>query len=151
MLTVAGKIEAVIETFANISAGAEIAKELVVTKVTELLAPVVGAAHESEVAAMNSLTTNIHMLFAAFYRPSGGRGAILIEAHAFPSDRYAAFSQLAHHGYDPDEFCIEVEPRADDGLLHTEDIIGSIDANWERTALVWLGGVNYLSGQVSRK
>jgi kynureninase len=45
-----------------------------------LMAEVVGAEDAKlEVAAMNSLTVNLHMLMAAFYRPSAGRGAILIE------------------------------------------------------------------------
>lgn len=114
------------------------------------LAELVGARPdlaEIEVGAMNSLTVNLHLLMAAFYRPTDGRAAILIEAGAFPSDRYAVGSQIAHHGRDPAEWLIEVSPRSD-GLLHTEDIIGTIEANRSRLALVLLGGVNYLTGQV---
>ena len=60
-----------------------------------LMADVVGAEDAKlEVAAMNSLTVNLHMLMAAFYRPSAGRGAILIEAGAFPSDRIAVVTQV---------------------------------------------------------
>ena len=114
-----------------------------------LLAPLVGADDaELEVGAMNSLTVNLHLLMAAFYRPSAGRAAILIEAGAFPSDRYAVGSQIAHHGFDPSAEMIEVAPRASDGLLHTADILATIDAHRERLALVLLGGVNYLTGQV---
>jgi len=114
------------------------------------LAELVGAKPELaelEVGAMNSLTVNLHMLMAAFYRPTDGRAAIIIEAGAFPSDRYAVGSQIKHHGRDPAEWLIEVQPRAD-GLLHTEDILATIDANRGRLALVLLGGVNYLTGQV---
>ena len=118
----------------------------------EFLAPLyagmVGAKDaELEVGAMNSLTVNLHLLMAAFYRPSGDRAAIIIEAGAFPSDRYAVGSQIRHHGRQPAEWLIEVQPRAD-GLLHTDDIISTIEANKERLALVLLGGVNYLTGQV---
>ena len=43
-------------------------------KLPELLGEVVGAEDaELEVAAMNTLTVNLHMLMAAFYRPSGER------------------------------------------------------------------------------
>jgi kynureninase len=114
-----------------------------------LFAEMVGAKDaDVEVGAMNSLTVNLHLLMAAFYRPTEGRAAILIEAGAFPSDRYAVGSQVKHHGRDPTEWVIEVQPRASDSLLHTEDILRHIDENESRLALVLLGGVNYLTGQV---
>ena len=118
-------------------------------QLAHLFGELVGAREPSlEVAAMNSLTVNLHLLMAAFYRPSEGRAAIIIEAGAFPSDRYAVGSQIAHHGRKPEDWLIEIQPRAADGLLHTEDILATIDANRSRTALVLLGGVNYLTGQV---
>src|SRR5689334_18241206 len=40
-------------------------------------------AKASEVVAMNSLTVNIHMMLASFYRPLGARTRVLIEAGAF--------------------------------------------------------------------
>lgn len=114
-----------------------------------LLADLIGAKDPAvEVAAMNSLTVNLHFLMAAFYRPTEGRAAILYEADAFPSDRYAVQSQVRHHGRDPDEWLIEVAPRKADALFHTDDILSAIDANEDRLALVLLGGVNYLNGQV---
>ena len=77
-----------------------------------LVAELVGPKHPAlEVGAMNSLTVNLHMLMAAFYRPSDGRAAIIIEAGAFPSDRYAVGSQIRHHGRDPSEWLIEIQPR----------------------------------------
>jgi kynureninase len=57
-------------------------------------------------------------------------------------------SQLEHHGYDPASFLIEVQPRAETGLLATADILSAIESNQERLALVLLGGVNYLTGQL---
>ena len=47
---------------------------------------IVGAKSD-EVALLNGLTVNIHFLLSAFYKPSGQRRKILIEDHAFPSDR----------------------------------------------------------------
>ena len=115
-------------------------------KLPELLGEVVGAEDaELEVAAMNTLTVNLHMLMAAFYRPSGERSTIIIEAGAFPSDRYAVASQLAHHGVPADRL---VEVGAAGEVLATADVIAAIEANHERLALVLLGGVNYLTGQV---
>ena len=50
------------------------------------MAPIVGA-QPSEVAVMETLTANLHLLMAAFYRPDiKGRHKIIIESKAFPSD-----------------------------------------------------------------
>ena len=47
---------------------------------------------------MNGLTVNLHLLMLAFYKPEGVRRKILIEDHAFPSDRYAVRSLLRVKG-----------------------------------------------------
>ncbi len=64
------------------------------------LAALTGA-QPDEVVAMNSLTVNLHLMLASFYRPAGERRRILIEAGAFSSDRHAVASQIAWHGLDP--------------------------------------------------
>ena len=60
---------------------------------------------------MNSLTVNLHLLMASFYRPSGERTQILIEDKAFPSDSYAVRSQAVWHGLDPDQTVVRLRPR----------------------------------------
>ena len=64
------------------------------------LAALTGA-QAGEVIAMNSLTVNLQLMLASFYRPQGERRRILIEAGAFSSDRHAVTSHLAWHGVDP--------------------------------------------------
>ncbi|MEO8694253.1 MAG: kynureninase [Acidimicrobiales bacterium] len=110
------------------------------------MATLVGA-EATEVAVMGTLTANLHHLFASFFRPQGHRRKILIEATAFPSDRYAVMAQLRWHGLDPDRDLVVVEPdRA--GLYGTDRIGEVLAARGDEIALVWLGGVNYLTGEV---
>jgi len=101
-----------------------------------------------EVVMMNSLTVNLHLMMASFYRPSGGRHAVLIEAGAFPSDRYAVASQIRHHGLDPGTSLIEAQPRQGKASCHSDDLERLIDERGNEIALVLLPGVQYLTGEV---
>lgn len=49
------------------------------------MAPIVGAS-QSEVAVMGTLTANLHLLMASFYRPTKEKFKIILEGKAFPSD-----------------------------------------------------------------
>ena len=51
---------------------------------------VVGA-EPSEVAAMGTLTTNLHLLLASFYKPTDTKRKILMDWKAFPSDHVCAY------------------------------------------------------------
>ena len=106
---------------------------------------------EHEVVAMNSLTVNLHLLMASFYRPTRERHAILIEDSAFPSDSYAVQSQADFHartvGFDPARAVIRLKPREGESTLRTADVIEAIERAGTRLALIMLGGVNYLTGQ----
>ncbi|GAA4886581.1 kynureninase [Ferrimonas pelagia] len=116
----------------------------------ELLTPasarlVGGKAHE--VVCMNSLTTNLHLLFVSFYRPTATRFKILCEGKAFPSDRYLLETQVQFHGLRPEEAIIEIFPRDGEHCLRQEDIEAAIREHGDELALLFLGGVNYFTGQ----
>lgn len=110
------------------------------------IAPIVGA-KPSEVCPMNTLTVNLHLLMVSFYKPSGRRFKIIMEAGAFPSDQYAMESQVRFHGFDPAEAIIEIAPGPGEHTLRTADILAQINANAADIALVLFGGVNYFTGQ----
>jgi kynureninase len=116
-------------------------------RLQQSLAELTGA-RPDEVVAMNSLSVNLHLLLASFYRPSGRRRAILIEAGAFSSDRYAAASHISWHGFDPELELIELAPRAGEDLIRIEDIEARIAAEGPRLALVLWPGVQYRTGQL---
>jgi kynureninase len=113
---------------------------------TEQMAKVVGA-KLSETVVMNSLTVNLHLLMVSFYRPTQTRYKIVIEAGAFPSDQYAAASQIKFHGFDIEDSLIELQPPDGETILRTEDIEQTIAENGDSIALILLGGVNYYNGQ----
>lgn len=102
----------------------------------------------SEVVVMNSLTVNLHLMMISFYRPTEQRYAIVIEDSAFPSDSYAARSQAAFHGFDPDTAVIRLRPRDGEDVLRTADVLDVLAAEGHRIAMLMLGGVNYLTGEL---
>jgi kynureninase len=103
-------------------------------------------AQVDEVVAMNALTTNLHLLLASFYRPSGRRRCILIERGAFPSDRHAVASQIGWHGQ-ADDALIELAPDPGTGLVDEAAVEQLLRQRGEEIALVLWPGVQYLSGQ----
>ena len=100
-----------------------------------------------EVVAMNSLTVNLHLLRVSFYRPVGSRRKLLIERPAFPSDRYAAVSQILSHGLDPVDALLEIGPRDGEDGIREEDVLALLDREGASIATVLLPGVHYLTGQ----
>ncbi|EQD71818.1 Kynureninase [mine drainage metagenome] len=111
------------------------------------LARLVGA-RADEVAIMNSLTVNLHMLLARFYQPQGRRRKILIDAPVFPSDRMAVSSQIAWRGGDPSADLIVIGPRPGEWIVEPDAFVEAIHRAGDTLALVWVGGVNYLSGHL---
>ena len=100
-----------------------------------------------EVVVMNTLTVNLHLMMASFYRPSSTRYKIVMEAGAFPSDQYAMESQVRWHGLDPEKAIVEIAPRPGEDILRTADIVQIIEKEGDSVALVMFGGVNYYTGQ----
>src|SRR5215204_4388501 len=131
---------------------------------TKQMANVVGAL-PIETVVMNSLTVNLHLLMVSFYHPTARRHKIIIEADAFPSDRYAVESQIKFHRSmsvalklagihesadtlsDGDGSLVELKPRTGESILRTEDIERTIAEHGDSVAVILLGGVNYYTGQ----
>jgi kynureninase len=108
----------------------------------------IAGAKPSEVAVMNQLTVNLHLLMVSFYRPDKKKYKILCESGAFSSDQYAMETQTLFHGFQPEDAIIELSPRAGEHCLRMEDILEAIEKNKDSLALVLIGGVNYLTGQL---
>ena len=113
----------------------------------EPMARLVGA-QPNEVVCMNSLTVNLHLFMATFYRPDKARFKILMEEPAFPSDTYAIKSQIVHHGFNPAEALVLARPREGEGAIRAEDIAVILDAQGVQIALVLFAGVNFFTGQL---
>jgi kynureninase len=113
----------------------------------EPTARIVGA-KPVEVICMNSLTANLHLMMATFYRPTKSRFKILMEDPAFPSDTYAIKTQIRHHGLDPKEALVLASPRKSEFSVRTEDVVDLIEKNRDSFAVVWIAGVNFFTGQL---
>ncbi len=101
-----------------------------------------------EVVCMNSLTVNLHLMMATFYRPAKSRFKILMEDPAFPSDTYAVKTQIIHHGFEPKDALVLARPRQGEFVIRTEDILDLIEQHADQLALVMLAGVNFFTGQL---
>lgn len=111
------------------------------------LSKLVGA-KPSEVTVMNTLTVNLHLLMASFYRPTQKKFKILCEEKAFPSDQYMIQSQVQFHGLDPKDTIVEIKRRDGEHNFRIEDILAKIDEVGDELSLVLIGGLNYYTGQV---
>ncbi|SDB53556.1 Kynureninase [Flavobacteriaceae bacterium MAR_2010_188] len=112
---------------------------------TENMAKIVGA-KPIEVVVMNTLTTNLHLMMVSFYKPTKSRYKILIEADAFPSDKYAVESQLQHHGFNVDGIVLW-KARKGESEARYEDLEEIMKNQGHEIALVMIGAVNYYTGQ----
>jgi kynureninase len=101
-----------------------------------------------EVICMNSLTVNLHLMMATFYRPTKSRFKILMEEPAFPSDTYAIKTQIIHHGLDPKDALILARPRNGEFTVRAEEILDLLEKHADELAVVLIGGVNFFTGQL---
>ncbi|MBT8053731.1 MAG: kynureninase [Xanthomonadales bacterium] len=104
-------------------------------------------AQPSELVVMNTLSVNLNLLMVSFFRPQGDRRKILIEKHAFPSDRYAVASQLQFHGLDPAECMVELGPEPGAQLIEESQVEDYLRSHGDEVALVLWPGVQYITGQ----
>ncbi|KAF5660683.1 kynureninase 2 [Fusarium heterosporum] len=100
-----------------------------------------------EIVIMNTLTANLHLLMASFYKPNEKRHKVILEWKPFPSDHYAIESQIVWHGLDPEKSMVKIGPN-DDHIITTELVLSTIDEHADDTALILLPGIQYYSGQL---
>ena len=116
---------------------------------------------------METLTANLHLLMAAFYKPDiNGRHKIIIEGKAFPSDhvspqanrfsqasrlanieKYAVESQVKHHGLSPATSMITIEPDEPTDTISTSQVLSIIAEHASTTAILLLPGIQFYTGQ----
>ncbi|NNK39141.1 MAG: kynureninase [Winogradskyella sp.] len=113
---------------------------------TEPMATIVGA-KPLEVVVMNTLTANLHFMMVSFFNPTKSRYKVLIEADAFPSDKFAVESQLRHHGINEDDGLILWKARTNEVLARYEDLEAILQDHGHEIALIMIGAVNYYTGQ----
>ncbi|KAI9170764.1 kynureninase 2 [Paramyrothecium foliicola] len=101
-----------------------------------------------EIVVMNTLTVNLHLMMASFYRPTEKRHKIILEWRPFPSDYFAIESQVAWHGLSPERSMVKIQPDEGSSLIPTERILATIDEHADETALLLLPGIQYYSGQL---
>ena len=104
------------------------------------------SAQAAEVVAMNTLTVNLHLMLASFYRPTGERRAILIEK--------ARSRRTATRSHRRCASTASIPPRPDrDRTPHGRGAAAhrghrrAIERDGARIATVMLPGVQYLTGQ----
>ncbi|XP_074071185.1 kynureninase isoform X2 [Macrotis lagotis] len=105
-------------------------------------------AHKDEIALMNGLTVNLHLLLLSFFKPTPKRFKILLEAKAFPSDHYAIESQLQLHGLDVEKSMLMIKPRQGEDILRMEDILEVIEKEGDSISVILFSGVQFYTGQL---
>ncbi len=108
------------------------------------VAKLVGA-QANEVAIANSMTINLHQLLSTLYKPDAKRRKVLIDAHSFPTDRYALRSHLRLRGLNPEENIV-IAPAGDSRFLDETEIEKALTDPTLQMAL--FPSVVYTTGQL---
>lgn len=112
-------------------------------KLGALTAPLINADPE-EVTICTNTTINIHQGIATFYHPNEKRNKIIMDDINFPTDKYAVYSQIKLHGFDPEE-CLKTVKSRDGKYIYEDDII---EAMTDDVCIVFLPSVLYRSAQL---
>ncbi|MGD9569085.1 MAG: kynureninase [Sedimentibacter sp.] len=112
-------------------------------KLGAMLAPLINA-DPKEVTVCTNTTINIHKAVSTFYHPNDTRNKIIMDDLNFPTDKYAVYSQIKLHGYNPEE-CLKVVESRDGQYIYEDDII---DAMTDDVCMVILPSVLYRSAQL---
>ncbi|XP_011237480.1 kynureninase isoform X2 [Mus musculus] len=91
--------------------------------IVSLMKDIVGA-HEKEIALMNALTINLHLLL------------------------YAIESQIQLHGLDVEKSMRMVKPREGEETLRMEDILEVIEEEGDSIAVILFSGLHFYTGQL---
>ncbi len=110
--------------------------------VTKSLSKLVGAKTD-EVIAMNTLTTNLHLLLGSFYNPKQEKKKILTVYNSFPSDQYALKSHLKVRGLD-ESYLVQIKPKGKH--FEISDFEEALNNNND-VQLIVISGVHYLTGE----
>jgi kynureninase len=123
--------------------------------VTNSLSRLAGSKPE-EVVAMGTLTANLHVVLASFYRPTRNRFKI-IRLAGFSSDTYAIASQVKQRletisdftekkPFTLDEAIIEIKAN-ENGYIEFDTFKKVLEEHGDSTSIIWLEAVHYLTGQ----
>ncbi|NDH08656.1 MAG: aminotransferase class V-fold PLP-dependent enzyme, partial [Gammaproteobacteria bacterium] len=122
----------------------------------EPMAKILGAKKE-EICLMNSLSSNLHALLFSLYRPNKQRYKVIMlkgfssDAHVMKShikqrlNNLNAFNSLIDLSLD--EVLIEIPLNSKMGI-DWDALIENINIHGDKTAIIWLEGVHFLSGEV---
>jgi kynureninase len=122
----------------------------------EPMSKLLGAKKE-EICLMNSLSSNLHALLFTLYRPTKQRYKVIMlqgfssDAHVFKSHIQQRLNNLntfnLHVELNLDEVLIEV-PLSSNLCINWDELLRYIRIHGEKTAIIWLEGVHFLSGEL---